>query len=93
LFAVYALLTYGAQVLTAALNALRRTRDVYRATGWSLVVALTAGWILVALLGATGGALGLIVAAAAGTVALARSYDAARPGVADPTATGAEKRG
>ena len=92
LFALYLLVTYGAQVVAAALNAHRRTRVIYRANVVTLAVSLTAGLLLVAALGTTGAALGLVVAAAVGALVLVRGYAAAGSALAAPP-PGLETRG
>jgi len=92
LFALYTLVTYGTQVVAAALKAHRRTREIYRANMVTLGVSVTAGLLLVAALGATGAALGLIVAAAVGALVLVRGYAADVSALAAPP-PGLETRG
>jgi O-antigen/teichoic acid export membrane protein len=61
LFAAYFFLGYIAEVLSHALRAERRPRDIFIAYASAGAFGVVAGWLVISLLGASGAALGLIL--------------------------------
>jgi O-antigen/teichoic acid export membrane protein len=61
LFAVYYVLSYGAQILASALYAQGNTRSVFVAQAAAAIPALGIGWLLMAQIGVTGATVGLII--------------------------------
>jgi O-antigen/teichoic acid export membrane protein len=61
LLAGYAFFSYTAEVFASALSASRRTRSIFFAHALAGTFVLSAGWLLIVLLGSTGAALGLLL--------------------------------
>lgn len=78
LYAVAAFLGYLSIIVSAALQALRVTRSVFRAYSYTSVIAVSCGWLFIKALGVNGVLVGMIVTSLVVNLVFWRAYRRSR---------------
>ena len=79
LFSVYYLVMHVVYLLTAALNAKRMTRSLFRGSVYGALLGVALGWLLIATWDVEGAVVGMILSALVVIVAFWRAYSGSSP--------------